>query len=99
MAGPARKPRQRGVSTRERILAQAGRLFASRGFNGVTMPAIADASGIAASAIYKHFTSKAELFFQVVRRAVEEAQAPPGSQLADTVAGYTTRRLRPVRQM
>ncbi len=99
LARPARKPRQRRGSTRERILAQAARLFASCGFNGVTMPAIAEASGITAGAIYNHFNSKAGLFFEVVRGVVEQAQAPPGSQLTDMVAGYTTRRLKFVRQM
>ncbi len=88
-------------STRERILAAAERLFASRGFDGVTMPAIAEASGITAGAIYKHFTSKAALFFEVVRRAVEAAPASAAGEafLPATVASYTTRRLKRVRQM
>ena len=96
---PRRRTRA-GASTRERILIQAERLFASRGFNGVTMPAIAEASGITAGAIYKHFTSKAELFFHVVRQAVE--QAPMGARsgsLPAMVASCTTRRLKQVRQM
>jgi AcrR family transcriptional regulator len=95
-AKPKRRTRA-GGETRERILAQAERLFAAHGFNGVTMPAIAEASGITAGAIYKHFASKAELFFNVVRRAVE--QAPAGGALPDAVAAYTTRRLKQVRQM
>jgi AcrR family transcriptional regulator len=88
------------VPTRERILAAAEGLFASHGFDGVTMPAIAEASGITAGAIYKHFTGKAELFFEVVRRAVEAT--PPSADngsLSETVASYTTRRLKRVRQM
>ena len=95
---PRRRTRA-GASTRERILIQAERLFASRGFNGVTMPAIAEACGITAGAIYKHFTSKAELFFQVVRQAVEQAPMAPEVSLPAMVASYTTRRLKQVRQM
>lgn len=102
-AKAAAEPRARAtakVPTRERILAAAEGLFASHGFDGVTMPAIAEASGITAGAIYKHFTGKAELFFEVVRRAVEAtpASADNGS-LPEAVASYTTRRLKRVRQM
>jgi AcrR family transcriptional regulator len=35
------------------------------------MPAIAELSGITAGAIYRHFTSKAELLLEVVKRALE----------------------------
>ena len=93
-------------STRERILAAAERLFAEHGFGGVSMPTIAEASGITAGAIYKHFDSKDDLFFEVVRRTVQSAPAPMAAAegesdaalLARFVATYTTRRLKPVRQ-
>lgn len=65
---PARAPAQ--DSTRERILSAAARLFAEQGFAGSSMPAIAEASGITAGAIYRHFESKAELLFEVVKRAL-----------------------------
>jgi TetR/AcrR family acrAB operon transcriptional repressor len=107
-AAKARPLRQTsgGVATRERILASAERLFAERGFSGVSMPAIAAAAGITAGAIYKHFTSKEQLFFSIVRRAVEAAPttqegaglAGPAA-LARIVAAYTTRRLKRVRQL
>jgi AcrR family transcriptional regulator len=58
-------------STRERILSAAARLFAEQGFSRVSMPEIAEASGITAGAIYKHFKSKADLLFQVVTRALQ----------------------------
>ncbi|HLK26679.1 MAG TPA: TetR family transcriptional regulator [Caulobacteraceae bacterium] len=98
----ARKPRRTttaGQATRERILAAAERLFAAQGFAGVSMPQIAQASGITAGAIYKHFASKADLFFQVVTRAVQEAPVGSEPSLPAAVAAYTTRRLRQVRQM
>jgi AcrR family transcriptional regulator len=112
-AGPApatasRAPRRTagGAATRERILAAAERLFAERGYAGVSMPAIAAAAGITAGAIYKHFESKEQLFFTIVRRAVEatptttaaEGLAGPAA-LAAIVAAYTTRRLKRVRQL
>ena len=57
--------------TRERILSAAAQLFAEHGFIGASMPAIAQLSGITAGAIYRHFTSKAELLLEVVKRALE----------------------------
>jgi len=77
--GPRRgapRPRSRATSvslapTRERILSAAAQLFAEQGFAGTSMPAIAELSGITAGAIYRHFTSKAELLLEVVKRALE----------------------------
>jgi AcrR family transcriptional regulator len=99
-------PARRTPSTSERILASAERLFAERGFAAVSMPAIGEASGITAGAIYKHFDSKADLFFEVVRRAVQATPVPPAAgaptgaaSLPDVVAGYTTRRLKRLRQL
>jgi AcrR family transcriptional regulator len=94
------------TATRDRIVGAAERLFAERGFSGVSMPAIAAAAGITAGAIYKHFQGKEELFFSVVRRAVEaapttneaEGRAGPAA-LASIVAAYTTPRLKRVRQL
>lgn len=107
-AARARSPRRTsgGAATRERILAAAERLFAERGYSGVSMPAIAAAAGITAGAIYKHFVSKEQLFFLIVRRAVEaaptttevEGRAGPAA-LARIVGAYTTRRLKRVRQL
>jgi AcrR family transcriptional regulator len=70
------RKRPRGVPiptepTRERILSAAAQLFAEHGFAGASMPAIAELSGITAGAIYRHFTSKAELLLEVVKRALE----------------------------
>ena len=96
--------RERGQkTTRERILASAERLFTERGFEGVSMPAIAKASGVTAGAIYKHFESKAELLFEVVRRALFSSVSlfsAPGSELdliLHQVAIYTERETKPLR--
>jgi len=95
------------ASTRERILTSAARLFAQRGFQSASMPAIAKASGITAGAIYKHFESKGELLLEVVRRsflsiplfargAEQEADATALPLLA---AAYTEPELKLVRQL
>jgi AcrR family transcriptional regulator len=82
--------RRNGRVTRERILTAAERLFAKRGFDRTSMPDIAKSSGITAGAIYKHFESKDDLFFEVVRRAVEAA-AVSSMDLPEAVAAYTSR--------
>ncbi len=93
-------------STRGRILTAAERLFAEQGYRSVSMPQIAKASGITAGAIYKHFASKEDLFFEAVaQRAVQAVPiaAEDGSDavaaLAAVVAGYTTHRLKLLRQL
>jgi AcrR family transcriptional regulator len=97
--------RDRGQNTtRERILASAERLFANRGFERVSMPAIAKASGVTAGAIYKHFESKADLLFEVVRRALSSVPlfSAPGNELdllPRQVAIYTERETKPLRQL
>jgi AcrR family transcriptional regulator len=97
--------RDRGQNTtRERILASAERLFANRGFERVSMPAIAKASGVTAGAIYKHFESKADLLFEVVRRALSSVPlfSAPGNELdllPRLVAIYTERETKPLRQL
>jgi AcrR family transcriptional regulator len=97
--------RDRGPkTTRERILASAQRLFAERGFERVSMPAIATASGITAGSIYKHFESKAELLFEVVKGALSSVPvfSAGGSELdllLPQVAIYTARETKPLRQL
>jgi AcrR family transcriptional regulator len=92
--------------TRDRIVTAAQRLFGERGYANVSMPAIAEASGITAGAIYKHFESKEDLFFEAVAQRAIEAQlvatAGETGATADTlrlVAAYTTERMRLLRQL
>jgi AcrR family transcriptional regulator len=87
-AGAARARRRSIVPTPDRIVQAAARLFGERGFDRVSMPDIATASGITAGAIYKHFASKDDLFFEVVRRAVEATDLP-SADLPQVVAAYT----------
>jgi AcrR family transcriptional regulator len=57
-------------TTRERILAVAGSLFAERGFDAVSVADIAAAAGISTGLVYYHFTDKQTLYDTVVREGV-----------------------------
>jgi TetR/AcrR family transcriptional regulator, transcriptional repressor of aconitase len=94
-------------STRERILLVATRFFAEQGFAGTSMPVIAKASGVTAGAIYRHFDSKADLLFEVTRRAIASiplfVQAAErkndATALATLAAAYTQPELKLLRQL
>lgn len=94
-------------STRERILISATRFFAEQGFASTSMPAIAKASGVTAGAIYKHFKSKADLLFEVTRRAlisiplfVQAAQRETNTATLTSLAAiYTQPELKLLRQL
>ncbi|MGH3750461.1 MAG: TetR/AcrR family transcriptional regulator, partial [Micromonosporaceae bacterium] len=49
------------ASRRERLLAEASRLFRKRGYHAVTMEDIGAAAGIAGPSVYRHFASKSDL--------------------------------------
>jgi len=109
-SGPAANARGHDAleaTTRERILASATRLFAEKGFDGASMPAIAKASGITAGAIYKHFEGKGELLLEVVTRsflssplfAHSSERGNDATALAHLAAGYTDPALKLVRQL
>ena len=61
-------------STRERIVTEAMRLFAVRGFRGTTVGEIEAAAGLAprAGGLYKHFRSKEEVLEAGIDRHVDE---------------------------
>ena len=58
--------------TRERIVTEAMRLFAERGFRGTTVGDIEEAAGLAprAGGLYKHFRSKEEVLEAGIERQV-----------------------------
>jgi AcrR family transcriptional regulator len=57
---------QQRAATRERILGTAQDLFAARGFDGTSIPAILEGTGLSRGALYHHFASKEELFAAVL---------------------------------
>lgn len=62
------------MTTRDCLVEEAARLFASRGFAGTPVAEVQRACGLApgSGALYKHFSSKEELFTAVIERALEE---------------------------
>ena len=56
----------RGERTRDEILSAALQLFIDRGYHGTSMRQIARQAGIALGGIYNHFSSKEEIFFEVL---------------------------------
>jgi AcrR family transcriptional regulator len=65
--------------TRQRLLAQAQRLFRERGYAATSLEQIAEAAGVTKGAIYGHFASKEDLMLS----ALEAAPAPDYSSTLD----------------
>ena len=58
----------KNIDTRERILNEALKLFAKKGCDAVGVAEIADAVGIKAPSLYKHFKSKRDIFDSIIER-------------------------------
>jgi TetR/AcrR family transcriptional regulator len=69
-----RKERERRQH-REEILSVAQRLFAEKGFYNVSMHEIAEAAEFATGTLYNFFSSKEDLFFEVLVSCAEESVA------------------------
>lgn len=67
------------ANTRDLILDAAETLFASRGYQGTTIKAVAEKVGVQGPALYKHFANKRALFEEVLTRLF----APFETLLAD----------------
>ncbi|EIV96237.1 hypothetical protein FraQA3DRAFT_6108 [Frankia sp. QA3] len=65
--------------TRERLLLEAARMFATRGFHGTSIDDLGAASGISGPSVYKHFGSKdevlAELLIDIGQRMLDSGRA------------------------
>ena len=59
----------------DRIMEEAARLFARRGFYATSMRAIAQAAKVSIGAIYHYFSSKEEVYFAILRRELERRRA------------------------
>src|SRR3990167_9726784 len=96
-----RRTRARANLTRERILAEAARIFNRLGYHGATLDDVARALGATKAALYYYVANKEELLFQCcrvpieiglegIRRAQEQAEAPD-ERLRLPLAPYTPR--------
>ncbi|MBR2836258.1 MAG: TetR/AcrR family transcriptional regulator [Coriobacteriales bacterium] len=72
--------------TKQRILAEAVRLFAQEGYEAVTVEDIAQAVGIKAPSLYKHYKSKRDIFDHILQKMeqndannAEECSVPAGT--------------------
>lgn len=76
VARPASRTRSRGRpggdDSRARILSSAGKLFAARGYNGVSMRELARAAKVNLGAVNYHFGGKRELYHETVLKLIED---------------------------
>ncbi|MCF8032967.1 MAG: CerR family C-terminal domain-containing protein [Desulfarculaceae bacterium] len=61
------EPHNNGDATRERILDEAERLFAQKGYDAVTVREITSAAGAHLAAVNYHFSNKENLYLEVFR--------------------------------
>lgn len=60
-------PKKRFEKTHGTILSAAAGLFSKKGFRGATTKEIATEAGITEITLYRHFKSKEEIFFEIVK--------------------------------
>ena len=58
--------------TASRIVSEATRLFAAKGYDGVSIHDISEAAGVNIAAVNYHFESKANLFQQIIEQFMSE---------------------------
>ena len=77
---------RRGGS-REAIVEAAERLFLERGFGAVSMDELAEAAGVARRTLYNQFTSKEEIFREMLLRVAGQLEDafPPGIETQGNV--------------
>ena len=62
----------RAWAKREQVRLGAARVFAERGFSGANTDAIASEAGVSKQTLYAYYPSKEDLFFDVLRKTIEE---------------------------
>jgi AcrR family transcriptional regulator len=81
MTADAAAVRRRPKDRKQQILVQARDLFLGLGYPNVSMAMIADRVGITAGALYRHYSTKADLLEAVVRDAFRTV-TPPAEGMA-----------------
>jgi AcrR family transcriptional regulator len=69
---PHRKTRANGVASRLAILDAAAHIAGERGYEGTSINAVSERSGLPASSIYWHFNNKDELIAAVIDRSYSD---------------------------
>jgi AcrR family transcriptional regulator len=74
---------------RDTLLDSAAALFAARPYDEVLMEEVAERAGVSRALLYRHFTSKRDLFAAIYQRAADRllvaTQLDPAGSLADQV--------------
>ncbi|MDI4663001.1 TetR/AcrR family transcriptional regulator [Xanthobacter autotrophicus] len=80
---------RRGGS-RDAIVEAAERLFLERGFGAVSMDELAEAAGVARRTLYNQFSSKEEIFREMLRRVSHQLEDtfPPGIETRGDVEDF-----------
>src|SRR5215510_7047721 len=93
-AEPRPAPRMAAEDRREQIIEVAVRLFSQRGFRGTTTKAIAVAAGVNEAIIFRHFSTKSELYAAIIdRKANSAAVKAMRSALAEAIEQSDDRRV------
>ena len=79
----------RRAQAREGIVAAAHDLVAEGGFAAAPVAAVAQRAGVATGSVYRHFSSKADLFAEVFRRAAQR-EVDAVAAAPDLAAGVET---------
>src|ERR1700757_2451849 len=67
--------RRRPKDRKKQILEQAVRLFIERGFHSVKLEDIAEAAGVTARALYRHYDNKQALLAEAIRTGQDRYQS------------------------
>ncbi|MDN3360091.1 TetR/AcrR family transcriptional regulator [Actinomadura sp. DC4] len=70
------------MSARERLVRSAQELLWERGYVGVSPKAIQERAGAGQGSMYHHFSGKAELALEAVRRSAEQMRAAADAELS-----------------
>lgn len=96
--------KSREKSMKERILEEALKLFAHSGYMGTSMNDIAARLGVTKAALYKHYTSKQEIFENIVEKMNEldkqrasKYEMPQGN-MEEITQGYKSMPLDKIKQ-
>src|SRR6516225_9624461 len=73
--GDMRVSKKKAAENRERILAEAARLFRERGLSGVGVDALTDAAGLTHGSLYSQFGSKERLAAEALSHALSTSFA------------------------
>src|ERR1700712_1485259 len=86
MTMPRLRRSEQVARNREVVLDAARRVFLARGYAGSSLEAIADDAGFSSGVVYSQFGSKADLFFALLERRIED-RASQNEQITKEFGG------------